>query len=70
MPLFLTKELELQWLQADTDEQLQAIMDFQMPSEELLYHPVYTIRSSKPRPDDKRKFEPYVWTNLPELVIV
>src|SRR3954462_3059334 len=49
MPLFLPKELELKWLQPDlTDEDIQEVLDFEMPSEQLEYWPVFTIRSTKP----------------------
>jgi putative SOS response-associated peptidase YedK len=68
MPLFLPKELELKWLQPDlTDEQIQEILDFEMPAEQLDYWPVFTIRSTKPRPDDKDKTAPFEWPNLPPL---
>jgi hypothetical protein len=40
-----------------------------MPSEELNYYTVYTIRSPRMRPDDKAKNEFYQWENLPELEI-
>jgi hypothetical protein len=30
-------------------------LDFEMPSENLDYWPVHTIRSGKPRPDNKPK---------------
>ena len=68
MPLFLPKELELRWLSPDLDdEEIQAILDFEMPSENLEYHPVFTIRSTKPRPDNKSKIDPFEWPNLPPL---
>lgn len=68
MPLFLTKELEQQWLQPDlTDDELQAIMNFEMPSANLEYWPVFSIRTTKPRPDNKMKNEPFEWENLPAL---
>jgi hypothetical protein len=40
-----------------------------MPSEELDYKTVYTIRSPKLRPDNRAKNEYYQWENLPELEI-
>jgi putative SOS response-associated peptidase YedK len=68
MPLFLTKELELKWLQPDlTDEDLQSVLDFEMPSEKLENWPVFTIRSTKPRPDHLDKTAPFEWPNLPPL---
>lgn len=68
MPLFLTKELELKWLEPGlTDEDIQAIMDFEMPSTNLEYWPVFSIRTTRPRPDNKLKNEPFEWENLPPL---
>lgn len=68
MPLFLPKELEQKWLLPDlTNEEIQEILDYEMPSENLEYYTVYTIRSPKPRPDEKSKIDPYAWENLPEL---
>jgi putative SOS response-associated peptidase YedK len=68
MPLFLSKDLELQWLDPKlNDDELQAIMDFEMPSDNLEYWPVFTIRTTKPRPDNRLKNEPFQWANLPPL---
>lgn len=68
MPLFLPKELERQWLQPElTDQEIQAILHYEMPSEELKYHTVHTIRITAPRPDQLRKTDIYNWTNLPAL---
>jgi putative SOS response-associated peptidase YedK len=68
MPLFLTKELELKWLQEDlTDTQVQGILNFEMPSEELEYHTVYSIRTTKPHPANGRKTDVFNWPNLPPL---
>ena len=68
MPMFLPKEQELQWLKPEmTDEGIQEILDFEMPSEQLDYWPVFTIRSTKPRPDHLEKTAPFTWPNLPPL---
>lgn len=68
MPLFLPFELAQKWLLPDlTDEEIAGILDFEMPSERLIFWPVFTIRSPKPRPDAKEKYEPYSWENLPEI---
>ena len=48
-------------------EDYLAILDIEMPSEELNFIPVYTICSPKLRPDDKTKNEYFEWENLPEL---
>ena len=68
MPLLLPFEQSKKWLNEElTEEEYKAILDFEMPSEELNCIPVYTIRSPKMRPDDKAKNEYYEWENLPEL---
>ena len=70
MPLFVPFELAKKWLVPDlTDEEIKSVLDFEMPSENLEYSAVHTIRTSKPRPDDKPKTEPYAWDNLPEIVL-
>ena len=45
------------------------MLDFEMPSEELNYHTVYSIRSPKLRPDDKAKNEFYNWEKVPDIVL-
>jgi putative SOS response-associated peptidase YedK len=68
MPLFLTKELELEWLRPDlTDEAIQRILDYEMPSDQLIVDPVFSIRSRTPRPDGQPKTAHYDWPNLPPL---
>lgn len=68
MPLFLTQDLERKWLQPGlSDEDLQSILDYEMPASHLEYWPVFTIRTTKPRPDNKLANEPFVWANLPPL---
>jgi len=68
MPLLLPLEQSKKWLDEElTEEEYKAILDFEMPSEELNCIPVYTIRSPKTRADDKAKNEYYEWENLPEL---
>jgi Uncharacterized conserved protein len=70
MPLFLTRELEQKWLLADlSDEEIQSVLDFEMPAGELEYWPVFTIRSPKPRPDGGVKTDPFEWQHLPALEI-
>lgn len=68
MPLFLTRELELQWLEPDlTNPDIQHILDYEMPSEQMEYWPVHTIRTTRERPDHKKKYEPFKWPGLPPL---
>lgn len=68
MPLFLPKELELKWLDPNlTDEELGQLANYEMPSEELSYYTVESIRSRTPRADGKRKNEPFNFPGLPPL---
>jgi putative SOS response-associated peptidase YedK len=68
MPLFLPKELEMEWLKADlTDEELAKLLTYEMPSDQIVYTPVYSIRGRTPRPDGKRKNEAFDYPNLPAL---
>lgn len=68
MPLMVPYDMELTWLKEDlSDEQIREILNYEMPSEELEYHPVYTIRTTKPRPDGRGKLEPFEWPDLPRL---
>lgn len=68
MPLMVPYDMELKWLEDDlSDEELQQILDFEMPSEELEHHTVCTLRTTVPRPDGKGKLEPFAWPDLPPL---
>jgi putative SOS response-associated peptidase YedK len=68
MPVFLPHELEIKWLLPDlSDEEIAEILNFEMPSEEMNYHPVYTIRTTKERPDQKTKLDAFDWPGLPAL---
>jgi putative SOS response-associated peptidase YedK len=68
MPLFLPKEMEMKWLDPTlTDDEIQKILDFEMPSEMLEYQTTWSIRSPKERPDGKGKLDPYEWPGLPPL---
>lgn len=68
MPLFLPKDLELKWLQPELgDHELKDILQYELPSAQLEYHPVYTIRTTKERPDGKGKLDMYHWESLPPL---
>jgi putative SOS response-associated peptidase YedK len=68
MPLFLTKEMELQWLKQDlTDDEMRSILTYQIPSNAINYSTVFSIRGKQLRPDGKRKNEPFIFEGLPEL---
>jgi len=49
------------------DEEYQDILRYEMHTDEMDYHPVFTIRSSKQRPDELKKTDYWEWQNLPEL---
>ncbi|HYF32818.1 MAG TPA: SOS response-associated peptidase family protein [Chitinophagaceae bacterium] len=68
MPLLLPFELSQAFIADDlTTEKYIEILGFEMPSSELDYWPVFTIRSPKGRPDNKIKNEYWKWEDLPEL---
>jgi putative SOS response-associated peptidase YedK len=70
MPLFLSDSLRDKWLEPDLPtEELQTILNYELPAAELDCWPVYTIRSSKPRPDGLTKTDPFIWDGLPALEI-
>ena len=69
MPLMLRdKEHELQWLRADlTEKEMRELLTFELPSNAIDYHTVWTIRTTKPHPAGGLKTDPYLWPNLPDL---
>lgn len=69
MPLFLPLELAREFIGPLSEDRYKAILDFEMPGEELEYRPVFTIRGKNTRADGKAKNEFYEWDNLPELNI-
>jgi putative SOS response-associated peptidase YedK len=68
MPLLLPHDMAVNWLANNlTDSQYKDILNFEMPSDELDFHPVFTIRSPKLRPDNQPKNAYWEWEKLPEL---
>lgn len=68
MPLFLPFELANEWLNEELSEaKYKEILHFEMPSAELDYHLVFTIRTPKLRPDNQPKNVCWEWEKLPEL---
>jgi putative SOS response-associated peptidase YedK len=66
MPLFLPLELSKEFLGTElSPERYKEILDFEMPENEMEAITVYTIRSAKPRPDGKQKYEYWEWEKLP-----
>jgi putative SOS response-associated peptidase YedK len=68
MPLFLPKEMELEWLRRDLgDAEIGKLLFYEMPADQLVYDPVYSIRGRTPRPDGLPKCAPYLHADLPPL---
>ncbi|WP_164112021.1 MULTISPECIES: SOS response-associated peptidase [Sphingobacterium] len=67
MPLFLPEDLEEHWLEDIEDDDMQPIFHYEIPTAQLLYHPVYTLRGYPARPDGKHRYEAYDWPGLPVL---
>jgi putative SOS response-associated peptidase YedK len=69
MPLFLSKDLEMEWLKPDlTDEQMATLLAFEMPPDQIVFDPVFSIRGRTPRPDGLPKNSPYPYTDLPPIL--
>lgn len=68
MPLMLPKEMEKKWLDLNlSDDEIKEILNFEMPAGELDYRTVWTIRTTKPHPNQGRKTDVFEWPNLPPL---
>lgn len=68
MPVFMKPQQALRWIEEGlTDQEITDFLTYEIPSEELEVWPVYKLRTTKPRPDGKEKYEPFVYNNLPEL---
>ncbi len=68
MPLFLSKEMEIEWLRPDlTDEEIGRLLAYEMPSDQIVYDAVFSIRGRTPRPDGLPKNSPFSYPNLPGL---
>jgi len=68
MPVFLPKEMEMEWLRPDlTDEEIGRLLAYEMPSDQIVYDAVFSIRGRSPRPDGKPKNAPFEHAHLPPL---
>ena len=68
MPLFLPKEMEMEWLKPDlTDEEMASLLTYEMSSDQIVYNPVYSIRGRTPRPDGRPRNASFEYPNLPSL---
>ena len=68
MPLFLPFEIAKEFLSDNLPEnRYREILAYEMQSADLEYYPVFTIRTSKERPDNKSKDQYWEWDKLPKL---
>jgi len=68
MPLFMQPEQAIRWIDPALDDAaIREMLGFQIPAEQLEAWPVFTIRTTRERPDHREKFEPFAWPGLPEL---
>ncbi len=62
MPLLLPFESAKKWVEADLEEaDYRAILNIEMPSKQLQPTTVFSIRTNKPRPDNKLKTDFYFY---------
>jgi len=65
----LSFELSKKWITEElSTEDYKAILAYKMPTENMDYKTVYSIRTKEKRPDEKAKNENYEWPGVPELV--
>jgi putative SOS response-associated peptidase YedK len=68
MPLFLPFDRAMRWLDKTLPEKrYKEILDYEIPSEDLDYVPVYSIRGGWKRKDGLPPYTPYEWPGLPPL---
>lgn len=68
MPVLLEPEEAIKWIKEDlSDEDMKNMLDYAIPDVELEAHPVFSLRTTKPRPDGRGKNDYFEWANLPPL---
>ena len=68
MPVLYQPQDAIRWIKNSLSEiEIREILNYQAPSEELEVCPVFTIRTTKERPDGKLKTEVFNWDGLPKL---
>jgi putative SOS response-associated peptidase YedK len=68
MPLMVPLAYAMAFVKDDLSPgEYSDILNYEMPSDEMEYYPVFTIRSPKERPDLLKKNDFWEWQNLPEL---
>ena len=69
MPLMLPDTMLDSWINPDlTDFQMQEILNYSMPAENLQYYPVNSVR--KKHPDDESVIQPIDTTGIPPVIAV
>lgn len=62
MPLFLTKEMEQAWVLEDlSDNDMNEIFHYCMPSEDIQHHAVFSLRGKKVLPEGQERDAYYDW---------
>ena len=68
MNLFLPLDMAKEFLSPTlTTARYKDVLEYEIPSEALMYHPTDSIRSKLPRKDGKRKHEFKDWVGMPAL---
>lgn len=68
MPLFIPHDMAMDFVSKDlTEERYREILGYEISSGDLEYHPVWTIRTPKSRPDGGCKTDYFEWPGLPPL---
>lgn len=68
MPVLLDPKRATKWISDDlTETEMRELLDFKIDDSAIDVCPVFTIRTTKPRPDGRGKIDPYLWENLPKL---
>lgn len=68
MPLFVPLDMAKAWISSSVQEsEMKEILNYEVPSTDLGYHAVYTLRGGKLRPDGGHKYDPWDWPGLPPL---
>lgn len=68
MPVLHQPQDAVKWIHPDMDEAtIKFMINYQIPSDQIEYCPVFSIRTTKPRPDGKGKADPFNWEGLPQL---
>jgi putative SOS response-associated peptidase YedK len=68
MPMVLSHEDQQKWLDPSMkDEELIRMTEQEFPAQKMEAWPVFSIRTTKPRPDGLLSYERFKYDNLPEL---